>query len=124
MALGMSETLANGLLNGGVAVKDYDWMKLHKTGEPGPAGTLNPATETDRQQVVYTVADNGEFTNQDDLEWLSVAANETPLYLSMWDDQTAGAFGYSGQVTSNALTAGDTFTIPAGQFSTEFPLAS
>jgi hypothetical protein len=37
---------------------------------------------------------------------------------------TGGTFGFSGTVTSNSVTAGDTFTIPDGDLSAQLPSAS
>lgn len=102
----------------------YTWVKLHVTGEPGAAGTANPATETDRQQAVFGATAAGAFTSTAAVTWTNVAASEDYLYFTVWTASTAGIFGWSGTITANAVTAGDTFTIAAGDLDTSVTLAT
>lgn len=101
----------------------YPWVKLH-TGLPGSAGTSNPATETTRKQATFASASGGSVATSADLVWTSVAGSETYTHFSMWTASTNGSFGGSGAVTANAVTAGDTFTIPSGSLVLSLTLAS
>ena len=94
--------------NGGVHVK------LH-TGDPGEACTANPATETTRQEATFTPAASGATSNDADIDWTSVAADETISFISLWDDPSAGNALWSGPlVPSKTLNVGDDFTIATG----------
>ena len=93
------------------------YVKLH-IGDPGEDCTANPAVETTRKSLTGAAAANpgGTFTSVNDLIWTNVAATEAYTYVSIWD--TAGPAGgnpyWSGPLTANPVTAGDTFTIPTG----------
>lgn len=121
MATGFSTAAANTHLdNQGTA---YPWIKLH-TGDPGSAGTSNAATETTRKQATWSAAANGAKTTSADLSWTSVTGTEDYTHFSMWSASTAGTFGGSGTITANAVTIGDTFTIPAGDLDLALSVAS
>jgi hypothetical protein len=121
MAEGWGSTAANSTLDTIGAA--YTWVKLH-TGAPGSAGTTNPATETTRKQVTEAAASGGSKATSADLSWTSVAGSETYTKFTRWTASTAGTFGWSGTVTANAVTAGDTFTISSGSMTTSVTLAS
>jgi hypothetical protein len=91
------------------------WVKLH-LGDPGAAGTANPAAETTRKQATFgTAASGGAISNTAVIEWLSVSTTETYLWVSLWTASTAGTFLGNDQLSSSAaVTAGDTFRIPIG----------
>ncbi|GAA2673840.1 hypothetical protein GCM10010400_39960 [Streptomyces aculeolatus] len=121
MAVGFSTAAANTHLDAqGTA---YPWIKLH-VGDPGAAGTSNPATETTRKQATWGAASSAAKTTTADLEWTGVSGAEDFTHFSMWSASTAGAFGGSGTVTANAVASGDTFTIPAGELDLTLPVAS
>lgn len=121
MATGFSTAAANTHLdNQGTT---YPWIKLH-TGDPGAAGTSNAATETTRKQATWSSATNGAKTTSADLVWTNVAADEDYTHFSMWTASTGGTFGGSGTITANAVTNGDTFTIPAGELDLSLSVAS
>lgn len=101
----------------------YTWVKLH-IGAPGSAGTSNPATETTRKQVTWTGASAGADTNTNTLTWTTVAASEDYTHFTVWTASVAGTFGFSGTVTANAVTAGDTFQVAVGDLDVSFTLAS
>lgn len=89
------------------------YVKLH-LGDPGAAGTANPAVETTREQATFAAASGAATTTTADLTWTTVAATETYSYVSFWDDPTAGTFlGAKALTTPRPVTAGDTFTIPS-----------
>jgi hypothetical protein len=90
------------------------YVKLH-VGDPGEAATANAAVETTRKAVTFNAASGGSMTNSNVLTWTNVAGSEDFTYLSLWDDSTAGNALWSGPVTANPVTTGDTFEIAAGQ---------
>jgi hypothetical protein len=91
------------------------WVKLH-LGDPGSAGTNNPAAETTRQQATFGVGASGRaISNTAAVEWANVSNTETYTWVSLWDANAAGNFLGSDELSSAApVTAGDTFRIPTG----------
>ena len=91
------------------------WVKLH-LGDPGSAGTANPAAETTRQQATFgSAASGGAISNTAAVEWTNVSDTETYTHVSLWSASTAGTFLGSDDLSSSApVTAGDTFRIPIG----------
>lgn len=121
MAVGFSTAAANTHLdNTGTT---YPWVKLH-VGDPGAAGTSNAATETTRKQATWASAASASKSTSADLVWTSVAGTEDYTHFSLWTASTAGSFGGSGTITANAVTSGDTFTIPSGSLTLTLPVAS
>lgn len=124
MAEGLIAALANQLLSGTQDVHDYSWFKLH-IGAPGSALTSNPATETTRKQITWGSPSGGSMASvTTDLVWTSIAGSEDASHFSVWDASTAGNAGFSGTITANPYTAGDTLTIPAGSVTASFTVAS
>lgn len=121
MATGLGSAGANTSLDAFAAA--YTWIKLH-IGDPGAAGTSNPAVETTRKQATWAAAASGATSNTGALSWTLVAASEDYTHFTIWTASTAGTFGGSGTVTASAVTAGDTFTIPTGDLDLSFTLAS
>lgn len=119
MAVGLAAAIANSWLNGlcrNIAWTQPAafWVKLH-TGDPGAAGTLAAAGETTRQQATFSAASGGAITTSAALTWTNVSTTETVSHVSFWDASTAGTFlGSDALNASKSLTAGDTFTIAAG----------
>lgn len=97
------------------AVQETDrFVKLH-IGDPGEAGTGNPAGETTRKSVTGAAAAAGTFTSVNDLIWTNVSTAETYSHISIWDDVAAGNCWWTGALTDpEPVNAGNTFTIPAG----------
>lgn len=129
MAVGLAEATANAILNAlcksaAWTEPEAVWVQLH-TGDPGAAGTSNAATETTRKQATFgTDADGGATSNTAALEWTDVAGSETYTHYSAWDASTSGNFLFSGTVTANAVTAGDTFRIAVGDLDVSLTTAS
>lgn len=121
MAVGLSTTAANAHLD--TQGTTYPWIKLH-VGDPGANGTSNAATETTRKEATWAAASGATKTTSADLTWTNVAGTEDFTHFSMWTASSAGTFGGSGTVTANAVTAGDTFTISAGELDLSLPVAS
>lgn len=117
MTVGMSTYLANAWLDALGNASSFSvasvYIKLH-VGDPGAAGTANPATETTRKAVSFGAAASGAISNDTDIVWTSISGSEDATHFSLWDNSTAGNFLGSGTITANAYTAGDTYTIPAG----------
>ena len=119
MALGLSATVANGLLNAVCKATNYTaptavWIQLH-TASPGSAGTTSIAGNTTRKQSTFgSSAAGGSISNTVSIDWTSVSTSETYTHYSAWDASTSGNFLFSGAVTANAVTAGDNFSIAIG----------
>jgi uncharacterized membrane protein YgdD (TMEM256/DUF423 family) len=90
------------------------YVKLH-IGDPGAAGTANAATETTRKAVTFgSAASGGAISNTAALTWTSISGSQDATHFSAWTDVSAGTFLFSGTVTANSYTAGDTFEIAIG----------
>lgn len=119
MAVGLAVGIANSILNAlcrstAWTEPDAVYVQLH-VGDPGAAGTSNPATETDRVQGTFgTNADAGAISNTAALTWTGVAGAEDYTHVSAWSASTDGTFLFSGTVTANAVAAGDTFVLGIG----------
>lgn len=130
MAVGITAAEANKMLDAYCIGTDYlgnsaFWVKLH-IGDPGSAGTANAAAETTRKQATFSAASAGAITTSGALTWTSVSTTETYSHVSFWDASTAGTFlGSDALDVARAVTAGDTFTIAAGDLDlTITPLAA
>lgn len=114
MATGIAPGRANASIDATVALGT--WIKLH-VGDPGSAGTANAATETTRKQATFAAASGGSAVTTADLTWSAIAGTEDATHFSMWTASSAGTFLWSGTITANPYTAGDTFQILTGQLS-------
>ncbi len=127
MATGLSNYLANKFLDAVGNATSYSaanvYAKLH-IGDPGGNGTANPATETTRKSVSFSVASNGGLTSDADISWSNIAGSEDATFFTVWDNLTAGNFLFSGTIAGNPYTTGDTFTIPSGSLTVSLTLAS
>ena len=127
MPIGISATTANGWLNALGRNTSYvvtaAYIKLH-TGDPGANGTANAATETTRKQVSFAAASGGSMTSSADVSWTNISGSQTATHFTAWDSATTGNFLFSGTITANPYTAGDTFTISSGSLTVSLTLAS
>lgn len=121
MAEGLGTAGANTALDALVA--SYSWIKLH-TAAPGAAGTTSAATETTRKQATWAAASGGSVANSNALTWTAISGSQDATHFSAWSASTAGTFGFSGTITANAYTAGDTYTVAIGALTASFTLAS
>lgn len=122
MAEGWGPTAANSTLTTVTAA--YPWIQLH-IGAPGAAGTANTATETSRKQVSsWATASGGSQASAVALTWTSITGSQTATKTTAWTASTAGTFGYSGVLTANPYTAGDTLTLASGAYVASLTLAS
>lgn len=89
------------------------YVKLH-IGDPGEAGSANPAANTLRKIAAFNAAAAGQATLNGTLSWTSVSNTETYSHWSLWDNLTAGAALLKGALDSSvAVTAGDNFDLTA-----------
>lgn len=115
-----SEAVRNAWLDAlarGVAYdNDEVWVKLH-LGDPGAAGTANPAAETTRKQATFgAAASGGAITNTVAVEWTNVPSAETYSWVSLWSASAAGTFlGRDDLSSPAAVDVGDTFRLPVGE---------
>jgi hypothetical protein len=131
MAVGLSVTLANSILNhlrGGVAwtAPPGLYVKLH-TGDPGAAGTANAAGNTTRQAGTFGAAAAGAMTNTAAIVWTNLPTTETYSHVSVWDAATGGVFQWSGILPTPQAVAANataTFTIQIGQITASFGVAA
>lgn len=121
MATGVISAEADDILD--ALGTQYSWVQLH-IGDPGAAGTANVAAETDRVQATWGSASGGAKSNSAAVQWTNVAASEDYTHFSVWTASSSGSCGFTGTVTANAVTAGDTFTIPIGDLDFSFVVAS
>jgi phage gp29-like protein len=127
MATGLSAYLCNSFLdalcnNTSYAVAQV-YIKLH-VGDPGANGTSNAATETTRKSVSFGAASAGAIASDADISWTNIAGSQDATHFTAWDNVSAGNFLFSGTITGNAYTAGDTYTISSGNLSASLTVAS
>jgi hypothetical protein len=127
MATGISSYLANAWLNALGNATSFSvttaYVKLH-VGDPGSAGTSNAATETTRKSVSFAAASNGALASDADVSWTNIAGSQDATHFTAWDNETAGNFLFSGTITGNAYTAGDTYTISSAGLTVSLTVAS
>jgi phage gp29-like protein len=99
------------------------YVKLH-VGDPGANGTSNAATETTRKVVSFGAASTGQILSDADISWTNIAGSQDATHFTAWDNISAGNFLFSGTITGNAYTAGDTYTISSGNLSASLTVAS
>lgn len=120
MAEGLAAVAANANLDSNWTT--YSWVKLHVGATA--VGASNAAVETTRKQVTGASASGGSKASNVALTWTSVAGSEDYTQFSVWTASTAGTCGWTGSVTANPVTAGDTFTIASGSLTSSFTVAS
>ena len=127
MATGISSYLANAWLNALGNATSFSvttaYVKLH-VGDPGSAGTSNAATETTRKAASFGSATAGGLSSDAAITWTNIAGSEDATYFTVWDSLTAGNFLFSGTITGNPYTAGDTYTIASGALTVSLTVAS
>lgn len=127
MATGISAYLANAWLNALGNATSFSvttaYVKLH-VGDPGANGTSNAATETTRKSVSFAAASNGALASDADVSWTNIAGSQDATHFTAWDSETAGNFLFSGTITGNAYTAGDTYTISSAGLTVSLTVAS
>lgn len=100
-------------------ITDAPFIQWH-VGDPGSAGTSNPASNTTRADstgkwaAAATVGATTTKQTNASMAVTNVPASEDYTHYSLWTLASGGAFVESGTVTANALTAGDNVTIASG----------
>ena len=127
MATGISSYLANAWLdavgnNTSFSVATV-YVKLH-VGDPGANGTSNAATETTRKAASFAAASTGSIASDAAITWTNISGSQDATHFTAWDNISAGNFLFSGTITANAYTAGDTFTISSGALTVSLTIAS
>jgi hypothetical protein len=133
MALGLSATIANDFLEwlfnaSAMATAPTNiWIQLH-TADPGSAGTTAVAGNATRKDLTAAMgtASAGAIASNAAVTWTTgeVDTSEDYTHWSLFDASTAGTFLCSGTMTANAVTVGDEFTIPLGDFDASFATAA
>lgn len=127
MATGISSYLADELLDAVGNASSFSvgtvYIKLH-IGDPGANGTSNAATETTRKSASFGAASAGTLTSDADITWTNISGSQDATFFSAWDNASAGNFLFSGSITGNAYTAGDTYVIPSGSLTVSLTIAS
>ena len=129
MADGASSTVVNAFLASilnGTSFTNYGttYVQLH-VGAPGAAGTSNVAGNTTRiASGTFTSPSGGSSTNNGAVTWTNVNTAETYSHISIWSAVSSGTFLASGSITANAVSIGDTFTIPIGDITVSMPVAA
>lgn len=133
MATGLSVSYANSFLDwifNGTAMPTAPtgcWIQLH-TADPGAAGTNAVAGNATRKDLRAAVAaaSGGALTSDVLLTWTAgeVDTSEDYTHWSTWTASSAGTFGTSGTMTANAVTIGDEFSIPVGDFDVSLTIAA
>ena len=127
MATGVSSYLANAWLDAVGNATAYSvstvYVKLH-VGDPGANGTSNAATETTRKAASFAAASSGSMASDAAITWTNISGSQDATHFTAWDNVSAGNFLFSGTITANAYSAGDTFTISSGALTVSLTLAS
>jgi hypothetical protein len=127
MATGLSSYLADAFLDAVGNDTAYSatnvYVKLH-VGDPGADGTANPAEEITRKLASFAAASAGTLTTDAQISWTNIAGSEDATFFSVWDNLTAGNFLFSGVISGNPYTAGDTYVIEAGSLTASLTIAS
>jgi hypothetical protein len=120
MAVGPSAAVANAILNAyfnqtNITAPTGIWIQLH-VGDPGASGTANVAQETTRKDItsVFSAASAGAVTSDTLVSWTNVGFTEDYTHWAMFSASSAGTFYWSGTITANSVTAGDTFNLAVG----------
>lgn len=100
--------------NGAPGTVTSVFVKLH-VGDPGEDGTGNPATHTTRVEASFGAASGGAVSNDADIEFDSLSAQETITHVSLWDASTGGnCLAYGALGTPQDVNVGGLLRIPAG----------
>lgn len=112
------------ILNGAADVGPHGplFIQLH-LGNPGAAGTSNPAANTTRQPAGTWTGSGGTWHNAAAIAW-TVTAAETYTNMSLWTAATGGTFVGSGTISGGTVTNPSTFTIAIGGATASCPPAS
>lgn len=113
MSTGWSVAAANAALDALIAA--YPYTKFH-VGDPGAAGTNNPASNTTRYTLTWGAAAGGSKANSVAGGVTNAPAAEDYTHFSQWSSAgpAGGNFGASGTITANPVAIGDDATFDVG----------
>lgn len=115
----IENAFANALRGGGNGVSYTApaaiYAQLH-TGVPGEDGIANVSGTTERQEIEFGAASNGEIVSTTAPEWASWSAGaETVSHVSIWDaDEDGNCIATGVLASSKTMADGDTFRLPIG----------
>ena len=110
---------ANALLDGTPAPTTF-YAKGH-VGNPGNTGIFNPAAETRRLPTPMGASSAGIILNSTSPSMTLAGATELWLYLTLWDDPTAGNCWWIVPLGAGiGITYQNTIRLPAGLLSLSF----
>ena len=92
------------------------YIKLH-IGDPGEAGTANPAVHTTRVAASWANASGGSIATDAAVTFAGMTAAETISYVSVWDalaNGTGNCIGSGPLSPSRTVAIGDTLNFPSG----------
>ena len=136
MTVGASQATAIGELSAIFQATAFSYSNVYvqyHLGDPGAAGTANPAAETRRANASAAFgtapsASGGNVTIANDAVFgalTSVAATESWTHVSFWSASTSGTFIGSSTITTVSVTSGGNFTgIPIGDCVISKPVAA
>ncbi|MDZ7732194.1 MAG: hypothetical protein U5R31_03000 [Acidimicrobiia bacterium] len=64
------------------------------------------------------------MTNDAEVQWIDVAADETWTHFSAWSASSGGSCGFTGTVTDGAVEDGGNATVEVGNLTVTQPVAS
>lgn len=106
----------------GTAFPTTVFVKLH-TGDPGPSGTSNAATETRRIEVDLDTPSGGVVVNSTYGEILNAAATEDATHVTLWSASSGGTcFMIHELAVALEIVAGETIAIAIGQLTVTLPI--
>lgn len=116
-----NEMLDHTFGNGAYAMPTGQFVKFH-LGDPGNAGTANPAAETTRVDCgPFSASSGGTSDNDAAINLASVAATETATHISIWDALTVGNALLKGALTTpKNFVAGDNVEFAPGELGVTF----
>jgi hypothetical protein len=102
-------------VTGGVAYSNPElWVQVH-IGDPGSAGTDNPAANTQRQRPTWFVSTGGSVSNDASITWIALPASETYTHISLWSLAVGGTLVGTDNLAAPApVVSGGNFAIGPG----------
>jgi hypothetical protein len=112
MATGPSTATANTLVDSVTGAAGGGYLQFY-IGDPGSAGTSNPAGSTTRIAVAWPAASNGTATQTGTASLASWAGgSQTLTHYALWSASSGGTFRGSGTFTApRAVANGDTLNV-------------
>lgn len=125
MSIYSANAFLNALFNNTPFSIAQAYVKLH-IGDPGVAGTANPATETARKSASFGTPSAGGVANDVAISWPVIAGSQDATHFSLWDTvgPAGGNFLGSGTNTSGAYVAGDTYAVAIGALTLALAVAA